>query len=127
MLKKRRQLIALLASMVLALAMLSVSAQSASAYTYGNVWVNFAPTLCPYGGSVVGIYWSVDNVSSGPPSGDWNDNVIYPRVRVGSGAYNTLSFQLWCKRFFITYRAGAGQKHLSPYKSGLSYTYYTYY
>jgi hypothetical protein len=117
----------LLAVVVLTLTMLSVAVPSASAYTYGNVWVNFAPSLCPHGGSVVGIQWAVDNVSSGPARGDWGDNVIYPRVRVGSGSYNTLTFQLWCKRSFITYKAGAGQKHLSPYKSGLSYTYYTYF
>jgi hypothetical protein len=127
MLKRRTRLSALLASVVLALTMLAASAQSASAYTYGNVWINFAPSLCPHGGSVVRIYWSVDSVSSGPSNGDRGDNVIYPRVRVGSGSYNTLSFKLWCKRFFIEYMAGEGQKHLSPYKSGLSYTYYTYY
>ncbi|HET7416974.1 MAG TPA: hypothetical protein VFJ61_05060 [Solirubrobacterales bacterium] len=104
--------------------LLLATATSASAWTRGNVWVNFASTNCA-GGSVVGIYWSVDNFSTGPAGGDWGDNVIYPSVRVGSGAYNTLSYQLYCKKWgFYTYRSIAGQKSLSPYKSGLSYTFY---
>ena len=77
-----------------------------------------------HGGVVVGVYWAVDNYSSGPAGGDWGDNVIYPRVRVGSGAYNTLSYQLFCKKWgWYTYRAAVGQRSLSPYKSGLSYTF----
>ena len=81
--------------------------------------------MCTSGGSVVGVYWSVDNLSVGPAGGDWGDNVIYPTVRIGTG--NTLSFQLFCKTWgWYTYRAGAGQQYLSPYRSGLSYTYYSY-
>lgn len=100
-------------------------AGSAGAWTAGNVWVNFAPTNCPTGGSVVGIVWAVDNYSSGPAGGDWGDNVIYPRVRVGSGAYNTLTYEVRCKKWgWRVYRGKAGQKSLSPYKSGLSFTYY---
>jgi len=73
---------------------------------------------------VVGIYWAVDAYSSGPAGGDWGDNVIYPRVRVGTGSYNTLSYQLFCKKWgFFTYRSVVGQQYLTPYKSGLSYTY----
>lgn len=110
---------------VLSLAMLLGAASSASAWTRGNVWINFATTNCPSGGKVVGIYWAVDNFSSGPASGDWGDNVIYPRVRVGSGAYNTLSYQVKCKKWsWYTYRGKVGQRSISPYKSGLSYTYY---
>ena len=92
----------------------------------GNVWVNFSNSMCTGGGYVNGIYWAVDNVSSGPATGDWGDNVIYPTVRIG--ARSTLSFTLFCKRWgWNTYKAGDGQKVLSPYKAGLSYTYYSYY
>lgn len=100
-------------------------ASPASAWTRGNVWINFAPTNCPAGGSVVGIYWVVDNFSVGPAGGDWGDNVIYPSVRVGTGSYNTLSYELRCKKWgFYIYRGRTGQKYLTPYNSGLSYTYY---
>ena len=107
------------------LGLAATSAAPASAAT-GNVWINFSSTMCPSGGNVVGVYWAVDSLSSGPASGDWGDNVIYPTVRIG--ARNTLSFQLFCKKWgWYTYRAGAGQKVLSPYRSGLSYTYYSYF
>ena len=96
----------------------------ASAWSTGNVWVNFGAWNCPSGGSVVGIYWAVDGLSSGPATGDWGDNVIYPTVRVGSGSYNTLSYQLFCKKWgWYTYRSVVSQRTLTPYKSGLSYTY----
>ncbi len=109
-------------------ALTMMSAAPASAYTGGNVWINYSSSMCTGGGSVVGIYWAVDNYSSGPAGGDWGDNVIYPSVRVGSGASNTLSFSLFCKRWgWNTYKAGDGQRNLSPYQSGLSYTYYSYY
>lgn len=59
-----------------------------------------------------------------PAGGDWGDNVIYPRVRVGAGAHNTLSYQTICKKWgWYTYRGVVGQRSLTPYKSGLSYTY----
>jgi hypothetical protein len=102
-----------------------LAAQPAAAAN-GNVWINFSSIMCPSGGSVVGVYWAVDSLSSGPASGDWGDNVIYPTVRIG--ASSTISFQLFCKKWgWYTYRAGAGQKVLSPYKSGLSYTYSSYF
>lgn len=103
-----------------------VSAQPASAWTGGKVWINFSSAMCSGGGSVVGVYWAVDGYSSGPANGDFGDNVIYPSVRIG--ASNTLSFQLVCKKWgWYTYRAGAGQRVVSPYKGGLSYTYFSYY
>jgi hypothetical protein len=99
-------------------------AAPASAYTGGNVWVNFGSWNCTGGGSVIGIYWAVDDYSVGPAGGDWGDNVIYPHVRVGSGAYNTLSYSLFCKKWgWYTYHSLDGQRYLSPYASGLSYTY----
>ncbi|MCX5370188.1 hypothetical protein OG613_15550 [Streptomyces sp. NBC_00015] len=101
-----------------------LAAAPASAWTGGNVWVNLGSWNCPAGGSVVGVYWAVDAYSSGPAGGDWGDNVIYPRVRVGAGAHNTLSYQTICKKWgWYTYRGVVGQRSLTPYKSGLSYTY----
>ena len=124
----KRKIGATFAGLALATAGLVGTSTPAQAWTGGNVWVNFSNTMCTGGGSVVGVYWAVDSYSSGPATGDWGDNVIYPRVRVGSGAYNTLSFQLFCKKWgWYTYRAGAGQKTLTPYQSGLSYTYFTYF
>lgn len=115
----------LVASTVLSLFMLLTITSSASAWTRGNAWVNFATTNCPSGGKVVAIYWAVDNFSAGPAGGDWGDNVIYPSVRVGSGAYNTLSYQVKCKKWgWYIYRGKVGQRSIRPYKSGLSYTFY---
>ncbi|MDA5282328.1 hypothetical protein ACWGHM_02470 [Streptomyces sp. NPDC054904] len=109
---------------LMAMGVVGLSAAPASAWTGGNVWVNFGSWNCPGGGSVVGVYWGVDAYSSGPAGGDWGDNVIYPRVRVGSGAYNTLSYQVMCKKWgWYTYRGVVSQRTLTPYKSGVSYTY----
>ncbi len=105
---------------------LLVSAASPASAATGNVWINFSNSMCTGGGSVIGIYWAVDNVSVGPAGGDWGDNVIYPQVRIG--AQSTINFTLMCKRWgWNTYQAGSGQRVLSPYRSGLSYTYYSYY
>jgi hypothetical protein len=118
------RLLVLLAAVAVVAVAAGVAARPAGAWTYGNVWINFGSWNCPAGGSVVGIYWAVDTVSSGPASGDWGDNVIYPRVRVGAGSYNTISYQLFCKKWgWYTYRAVVGQRTLTPYASGLSYTY----
>ncbi|MFJ2825646.1 hypothetical protein ACIO7M_31710 [Streptomyces toxytricini] len=115
---------AVLAGSLMALGVVGLSAAPASAWSGGNVWVNFGSWNCPAGGSVVGVYWAVDAYSSGPAGGDWGDNVIYPRVRVGAGAYNTLSYQTMCKKWgWYTYRGVVSQRTLTPYKSGLSYTY----
>ncbi|MFF3017723.1 hypothetical protein [Streptomyces sp. NPDC057939] len=109
---------------LMAMGVVGLTAAPASAWTGGNVWVNFGSWNCPGGGSVVGVYWGVDAYSSGPAEGDWGDNVIYPRVRVGSGAHNTLSYQVMCKKWgWYTYRGVVSQRTLTPYKSGLSYTY----
>jgi hypothetical protein len=103
-------------------ALAAAVATPAQAWTAGNVWVNFGSWNCPSGGSVYSIHWAVDGFSSG---GDAGDNVIYPRVRVGAGAYNTLSYSIQCKRGWYLYPIGgmAGQRYLTPYRSGLSYTF----
>jgi len=120
--RARRIAAAGMATVVTALA-LAFSAAPAQAWTRGNVWVNFGSWNCPSGGTVVGVYWAVDSFSVGPAGGDWGDNVIYPSVRVGSGSYNTLSYQLQCRKWGWTYRGAVGQRSLSPYRSGLSYWY----
>ncbi|MFD3513921.1 hypothetical protein [Streptomyces sp. NPDC058657] len=104
-------------------AIVALTAAPASAWTGGNVWVNFGSWNCP-NAKVVGVYWAVDGYSAGPAGGDWGDNVIYPRVRVGSRAYNTLSYQIKCQKWgWFNYNGPVGSKYLTPYKSGLSYTY----
>lgn len=120
----QRRIASGLATCAMTVGLLVAAVTPAQAWTGGNVWVNFGSWNCPGGGSVVGIYWAVDGYSSGPAGGDWGDNVIYPRVRVGSGSFNTLSYQLMCKKWGrYTYWGVASQRTLSPYKSGLSYTY----
>jgi hypothetical protein len=110
-----------LAAALVAVAALSAPAQ---AWTAGNVWVNFGSWNCPSGGSVVGVNWAVDSLSVGPAGGDWGDNVIYPRVRVGSGSYNTLSYTVYCRKWswLPAYRGVTSQRYLTPYASGISYT-----
>lgn len=101
-----------------------LTSQPAEAWTGGNVWVNFGDWNCHAGGKVTKIQWGVDSYSAGPPAGDIGDNVIYPRVRVGSGAYNTLSYKLTCTRWgWFNYFAVDGSRTLTPYTSGLSYTF----
>ena len=121
---KRRTVRSLVAAVAVTIGTVALAISPAHAWSRGNVWVNFGSWNCPAGGSVVGIYWAVDNFSVGPPGGDWNDNVIYPSVRVGSGAYNTLSYELRCRKWgWYVYRGVVSQRSLTPYKSGLSYTY----
>jgi hypothetical protein len=115
-----RRIASVAAAMVI-LGVMAVSAPVANAAN-GNVWINFGTWNCPSGGSVVGVYWAVDNVSSGPPGGDWGDNVIYPTVRIG--AWSTISYQLYCKKWgWYQYRGVVSQRDLRPYAAGLSYTY----
>jgi hypothetical protein len=105
-------------------ALAAAVAAPAQAWTAGNVWVNFGSWNCPGGGSVAGVYWAVDGFSAGPAGGDWGDNVIYPRVRVGAGAYNTLSYTVKCQKWGWYPTGGVtGQRYLTPYRSGISYTF----
>jgi hypothetical protein len=120
----RTKIASVLAAATIGMGVSVVHAAPAAAWTAGNVWVNFGSWNCPQGGSVVGVHWAVDSLSSGPAGGDWGDNVVYPRVRVGSGSHNTFSYQLHCKKWgWFTYRSVVGQQSLTPYKSGLSYTF----
>ena len=119
----KRTILRLILTASLLVSMFGATTAPAHAWTRGNVWVNFGSWNCPGGGSVVGIYWAVDGFSSGPSGGDWGDNVIYPTVRVGSGAHNMLSYQLMCRNGWRTYTGAASQRSLTPYRSGLSYTF----
>lgn len=121
----RRLAILLAVIVTVASIAISVSADPAYAWSRGNVWVKFGSWNCPSGGNVTKIQWAVDSFSSGPAGGDIGDNVIYPTVRVGSGAYNTLSYKLYCTKYFglITYPSVAKSKFISPPRSGVSYTF----
>jgi hypothetical protein len=117
-----------LATLFVAVSIPVLTPSSALAYSAGNAWIHFNDVMCTGGGVVNGIYWANDNYSSGPAGGDWGDRTIYPRVRVGSGSYNTLSFTIMCKRWgWQIYKAGDGQKNLSPYENNLTYHYSTYF
>jgi len=119
-----KRLLTLVAAVVVGFGAPITLASPAHAWTGGNVWINFGSWNCPSGGSVDGVYWAVDTYSSGPAGGDWGDNVIYPPVRVGSGSYNTISYQLFCRKWgWYTYQGVVSQRDLTPYQSGLSYTY----
>ncbi len=85
----RNLLVALAAACVL----LAASAASASAWWYGNAYVVVGNWNCVGGGHVTGIFGAVDNAWSG---GDWGDNVVYPRVRIG--ATNTFNARAYCDR-----------------------------
>lgn len=118
----RRKFIALISSVVVALGIALVSVTPAYAWQRGNVWVMFGDHNCPAGGSVVGIYWAVDGFSSGPPTGDWGDNIIYPEVRVGQNSYNVLSYTLYCDAWWRPqYRSITGQQYISPNQSNVNY------
>ncbi|MET7425211.1 hypothetical protein [Dactylosporangium sp. NPDC005555] len=120
----RARIASVAAAVVMGVGAVALQASPAAAWSTGNVWVNFGSWNCVDGGTVDGIYWAVDTLSSGPAGGDWGDNVIYPQVRVGSGSFNTLSYQLFCRKWgWYTYRSVVSQRTLTPYQSGLSYTY----
>jgi hypothetical protein len=72
-----------------------VAASPAQAWTAGHIYVSFPAWLgnCPQGGNVVGINAAVDGMWTG---GDWGDDLVYPRVRVGD--WNTVSAQNFCKQ-----------------------------
>lgn len=53
----RHRLLAFSAALALAATALVGTASTASAYSIGNVWINFGSWNCPSGGSVTGIYW----------------------------------------------------------------------
>jgi hypothetical protein len=118
-LRRARVFLVVMAASLFALA---VTAGPAHAWYRGNVWVNFGDWNCPAGGVVTGIYWAVDDYSSGPAGGDWGDRVIYPSVRIGGS--NTLSYQLMCKKWgWYQYKGVVSQRTFTPSRSGQSYTF----
>lgn len=119
--RSKKRALPLMAAAAIGLGGVVVGAAPAQAeVTAGNVWVNFGKSNCP-GGKIVSINWAVDNFSSGPSAGDIGDNVIYPKVRIGTS--NVLSYQLWCKFGRVLYQGPAGQKTLTPARSGQSFTF----
>jgi len=82
------------AATVLALtAAFGVTAAPASAWYYGNSYIVVGNWNCVGGGKVIGIFGAVDQTWTG---GDWGDNIIYPRVRVG--LVNTFNGRAYCDR-----------------------------
>lgn len=71
---------------------------SAHAWTASNVYVSYPTWLgnCPGGGNVIGIYSASGNLWSTPATGDWGDDLIYPRVYLYTS--NTISAQVFCSR-----------------------------
>jgi hypothetical protein len=78
---------------IVAAGLVGAGASPASASYYGNAYLVVGNWNCIGGGSVVGVGGAVDNVWSG---GDWGDNIIYPRVRVGDT--NTFNGWAYCSR-----------------------------
>lgn len=70
-----------------------VTASTASAAPYGNVYLVVSNANCVGGGTVIYVGGAVDNVWSG---GDWGDNVIYPRVDLNRT--NTFNGRAYCDR-----------------------------
>ena len=77
----------------------SVSATSAEPWYAGNVYLVVTNGNCVGGGNVIFIQGAVDYMWSG---GDWGDNIIYPRVRIGDT--NTFNGRAFCTRPW--YRGG---------------------
>ena len=113
------------AAAVLVISSFGVSAPTAHASTgYGYVYVSFPTWLgnCPYGGSVRGIYAANGYLWSTPPTGDWGDDLIYPKVLFYSN--NPISFQNFCYRPWWqggTYRAPAWQVTIYPTRYGQTF------
>src|SRR6266545_7276577 len=95
---RRLRALALGFGIVISAALSVLVASPAQAYPYSNVYVSFPTWLanCPWGGSVTGIYAANGNIWSTPASGDWGDDLIYPKVDLY--ANNQISAQVFCSR-----------------------------
>lgn len=88
------------ASALLAIASVAgiTAAQPAEAAGTGYVYIAM-PTWagnCPNGGSVKGVHAAVDALWSTPARGDWGDDLVYAKVRMGSSS--TVSVKPFCSR-----------------------------
>ncbi|HKP89983.1 MAG TPA: hypothetical protein VJT75_08415 [Thermoleophilaceae bacterium] len=82
-----------LLSVLVAGAISGASASSAEAWYAGNVYVVVSNGHCVGGGRIVFMQAAVDVMWSG---GDWGDNILYPRVRIGDT--NTINVRALCDR-----------------------------
>lgn len=94
-LRVKRSVTTLLLSLTLlsGAAVTVAAAPPAHAWYPGNAYLVVGNWNCVGGGKVTGVFGSVDNMWSG---GDWGDNIIYPRVRIG--AQNTFNGRAYCSR-----------------------------
>ena len=88
---------------------------SASAWSAGYIYVSYPTWLnnCPQGGSVKGIFAAVDGMWSAPASGDWGDDLVYPRVRLGD--WNTISARNFCSKWGLSRRGLLGSNYLGTF------------
>jgi hypothetical protein len=112
------------AAVALAAAIVALGTATAQAAPYANVFVSYPTWLgnCPAGGSVSGIYAANGALWSTPASGDWGDDLIYPRVNLNAG--NQISAQPYCSRPW--YRGGdywgpAVSANIRPTRSGQTF------
>lgn len=71
-------------------ALLGSTASVAQAWYPGNVYLVVSNAHCFAGGSIVYMQGAVDTMWTG---GDWGDNILYPRVRIGdTNQYNGYAY-----------------------------------
>ena len=117
----RRKVAATAAATALAASGAVVSAAPAQAAGNVNVWLNFSNAYCYAGGTMTGVFGTVDSVWSG---GDWGDRVLYPRAQ--TGRVNTFDGRAYCNRpwwdprgdYWVNYIVG---KEFVPSYNGQSF------
>jgi hypothetical protein len=85
-----------------------LSAAAPASASTGSVYVSVPAWLgnCPHGGSPVGVWGTTGpygELWSTPAGGDWGDDLVYARVRIGTR--NTFTFKAFCQRPW--YRGGS--------------------
>lgn len=101
-----------------------VSGNTAEAAGTGYVYLSY-PTWagnCPSGGSVRGLYGAVDTLWATPAGGDWGDDLVYAKVRLG--ANSTVSMQPICYRPWYrggSYRGVVTQHVIKATRSGQTF------
>ena len=94
---KIRKHVALLAlALTLLAAGAGATAQTASAYPNGNVWLIIKNSNCFAGGKVTGVFGAVSASWSG---GDWGDNIIYPYVVFNQT--DVFNGRAWCSNSYV--------------------------
>jgi hypothetical protein len=91
--RARRNFAAFLLAAAIATGGVAAMAPAAGAWSYGHAYLVVGNWNCVGGGKVTGVFGAVDQTWTG---GDWNDNVIWPTVRVG--VTNTFNGRAYCDR-----------------------------